>query len=231
MKLKKALDYIYPPRCPVCDKISSDGICRACRKKIVPIGDVFCLKCGKPLDDESQEYCGDCRKREHSFDAGRSLFSYQGDMRRSLYRLKYGNRREYAEVYGREMARELGGWISRMGITRIVPVPLHRSRKRERGYNQAALIAGALGRCTGIEVDEKLLFRVRKTAPLKTMTGQERRAGLKGAFAVAGRIPAGECVLLVDDIYTTGSTADAAAACLKEHGCIRVFVAAVAVGG
>lgn len=231
MEMKRILDYIYPPRCPVCDKISPEGICGVCRKNIVRIGAVFCMKCGKPLSDEEREYCEDCRKRKHSFDAGRSLFSYKGDVRRSLYRLKYGNKREYAEVYGKEMALTQGRWIRQMKVTRIVPVPLHPSRRRERGYNQAALIARELGRCTGIPVEEDLLFRVRKTAPLKTLTGQERRACLKDAFTVTERIPAGENILLVDDIYTTGTTADAAAACLKKCGCRRVFVVTVAIGG
>lgn len=155
MEMKRILDYIYPPRCPVCDKISPEGICGVCRKNIVRIGAVFCMKCGKPLSDEEREYCEDCRKRKHSFDAGRSLFSYKGDVRRSLYRLKYGNKREYAEVYGREMALTLGRWIRQMKVTRIVPVPLHPSRRRERGYNQAALIAGNWG-----DVREFLLRKI-----------------------------------------------------------------------
>lgn len=225
------LDYIYPPRCPVCGRVSPDGICAACRKKITPVGETFCLKCGKPLDQEEQEYCSDCERKKHYFDAGRSLFSYQGDMRRSLYRLKYGNKREYAAVYGREMAKRQGRWIHQMGITLILPVPLHRSRKRQRGYNQAALLARELGRCIGIPVREDLLFRKKKTAPLKTLTGQARRESLRGAFGVSEWISAQERILLVDDIYTTGSTADAAALSLKKCGCRKVFVITVATGG
>ena len=189
------------------------------------------MKCGKPLTDGRQEYCPDCRRKKHSFDAGRSLFSYQGGIRRSLYRLKYSNKREYADVYGKEMADRLGRWIRQMKITLIVPVPLHRSRERERGYNQAALLARELGQCTGIPVEENLLIRTRKTEPLKLMTGQERRKNLRGAFQVRKKISPGAHILLVDDIYTTGSTVDAAAACLKNAGGCRVFVATVAIGG
>lgn len=231
MEIRKLLDYVYPPRCPVCDRVSPEGICGDCRKKMPYIREAFCLKCGKPLEDEQQEYCADCLKKKHSFDLGRALFSYRGQIRSSLYRLKYGNKREYAKVYGREMARRFGRWIRQTGVTLIIPVPLHRSRRRERGYNQAALLARELGRCTGIPVEEKLLLRVRKTAPLKTMSKAERTANLRGAFAVSGRIPGGSHILLVDDIYTTGSTADAAAACLKGHGCSRVFLLTVAAGG
>ena len=102
MEIRKLLDYVYPPRCPVCDRVSPEGICGDCRKKIPYIREAFCLTCGKPLEDEQQEYCADCLKKKHSFDLGRALFSYRGQIRSSLYRLKYGNKREYAKVYGRE---------------------------------------------------------------------------------------------------------------------------------
>ncbi len=225
------LDYVYPPRCPICDGISETGICPACKNRVVRIREDYCMKCGKPLEGEQEEYCSDCRKRGHVFEAGRSVFSYQGDLRRSLYRLKYNGKQEYGIVFGREMARETGSWIRLVGITRIVPVPLHPSRQRERGYNQAALPARELGRLLGIPVDEKLLYRTKRTAPLKTMSGSERRANLRSAFEVRGHIRPGERILLVDDIFTTGSTADAAAACLKQAGNCRVYVLTVAIGG
>ncbi len=228
---RNLLDYIYPPRCPICDGVSAKGICDACRKKIVFIRDDYCMKCGKPLEGEEEEYCPDCRKRAHAFEAGRSVFSYRGDLRRSLYRLKYNGKQEYGIVFGQEMAREAGSWIRRIGVTRIVPVPLHAARQRERGYNQAAIPARELGRLLGIPVEEELLYRTKRTVPLKTLNGSERRVVLSHAFAVRGSIRPGECILLVDDIYTTGSTADAAAACLKRAGKCRVYVLTVAIGG
>ncbi|MCC8028942.1 MAG: ComF family protein [Lachnospiraceae bacterium] len=224
-------NYIYPPRCPVCDGISERGICDACRPQLVYIREDYCMKCGKPLMDGQEEYCGDCGKRRHYFEQGRALFSYQGQVRPSLYRLKYANRREYAAVYGREMAKHLGGWIRRMGITIIVPVPLHPSRQRMRGFNQAELLADELGRCMGLPVDTQLLRRVRRTAPQKTLTGRQRKENLAGAFRTEDRIRQGERILLVDDIYTTGSTADAAAFCLLRGGRCRVYVLSAAIGG
>ncbi|MCD8365583.1 MAG: ComF family protein [Clostridiales bacterium] len=231
MQYQKILEYLYPPRCPVCDRIFAQGICESCGKKLVRISDDYCMKCGKPLEGDREEYCRDCRRRKHYFEQGRSLFSYQGRMRQSLYRLKYANRREYAGVYGREAAVCLGSWIRRMRITRIVPVPLHFSRRQARGYNQAALIAREIGRQMELPVDEKLLRRVRKTAPLKMLTGRERREALAGAFRVRGDFCRGERILLVDDIYTTGHTADAAAYCLRQAADCRVYVLTVAIGG
>ncbi len=231
LRARNVLDYLYPPRCPICDGISATGICDACRNVLVPIGSDYCMKCGKPLEGEQEEYCSDCLRRTHSFEAARAVFSYQGALRQSIYRLKYSGKQEYGIVFGQEMARQLGPWIRQRGITRIVPIPLHPSRQRSRGYNQAALPARELGRLMGIPVDERLLYRTKRTAPLKTLTGRERRANLEHAFSVRGTIPPGERILLIDDIYTTGSTADAAAACLMAAGECRVYMLAVAIGG
>ena len=100
MKFWKCLDYLYPPRCPVCGEISSDGICPVCTKKLFFVKEHYCMKCGKPLDAAEAEYCRDCSRRQHAFVRGRALLSYRGPVKLSLYRMKYGNRREYARVYG-----------------------------------------------------------------------------------------------------------------------------------
>lgn len=231
MNIKRILDYIYPPRCPVCDGISAQGICGSCRKKLSFITEDYCMRCGKPLDDERQEFCSDCKRRKHFFIQGRSLLSYQGPVRRSLYRLKYANKREYAEAYGKEMARYLGRWIRQQKITKIVPIPLHPARRKSRGCNQAALLARSLGKQMNIPVDEKLLYRTKKTAPQKALTGAERRINLEKAFIVKGNVCTDERILLVDDIFTTGSTVDAAAKALKQTGDCHIFVASVAIGG
>ncbi len=231
MNCRSILDYIYPPRCPICEKVSEEGICASCRTELIPIEDDYCLKCGKPLDTEQEEYCPDCRKRVHTFDAARAVFSYRGDLRQSLYRLKYEGKKEYGTVFGDEMARYLGSWVLKQRITRIVPVPLHPARQRERGYNQAALPARELGRLLGIPVDEKLLVREKPTSPQKMLSAGERRTNLSGAFRLAGEIHPGERILLIDDIYTTGSTADAASACLKKGGKCLIYVLTVAIGG
>ena len=191
------------------------------------------MGCGKELDraEASGEYCHDCIRRPRSFAGGIALLNYNEGAKKVIYGLKYQNKRDAARFLAEETIRRHGRRLLRIGADALVPVPLHKSRRRERGYNQAALLARELGRCTGIPVEEKLLLRVRKTAPLKTMSKAERTANLRGAFAVSGRIPGGSRILLVDDIYTTGSTADAAAACLKGHGCSRVFLLTVAAGG
>lgn len=231
MNFRRILDYIYPPRCPICDEISTEGICGQCRRKVVYIRDDYCLKCGRPLTDSQKEYCYECMRRTHFFFQGRSLFSYQGEVKASLYRFKYGNRREYAESYGEEIAGNLGRWILRNHITKIVPIPLHASRRRKRGYNQAALLAREVGGRLHIQVDEKMLYRVKKTEPQKKLSAQERRENLTNAFEVRKKPVRGEHILLIDDIYTTGNTVDIAAKCLRDVEKCRIYVLTVAIGG
>ena len=229
----KWLDYLYQPHCPVCDHICTEGICSECGKKLYWITTDYCMKCGKPLEDAQREYCPDCSRKRHVFRQNRALLSYRGAVKLSLYRMKYANRRDYAEIYGREMAVRLGSWIRQCRITRIIPVPLHRKRRRKRGYNQAAGIARALGRELHLPVDEKTLFRVRNTVPQKALNDRERRRNLNGAFRVSERaeLSDGERVLLIDDIFTTGSTLDAAALCLTESAKCTVYAASIAIGG
>ena len=189
------------------------------------------MKCGKPLEAAEAEYCRDCSRRQHAFVRGRALLSYRGPVKLSLYRMKYGNRREYARVYGQTMAHRLGPWICQCGIGLIIPVPLHPSRKRKRGYNQAEWIAKGISDVLHIPVDTHTLYRVRRTKPQKKLNDIERKQNLQGAFSVKCALPPNACIFLVDDIYTTGSTVDEAARWLQAAGECKVYVAAVAIGG
>lgn len=189
------------------------------------------MKCGKPLARDEEEYCRDCRRHSHAFVRGRALLSYRGPVKTSLYRMKYGNQREYARVYGQTMGHMLGPWIRQCKITVIVPIPLHPARKRSRGYNQAEWIARGMADVLDLPVDTHTLYRVRRTKPQKMLDDRERKKNLQGAFSARDRIRLGSCILLVDDIYTTGSTVDEAARCLQAAGAYRVYVATVAIGG
>lgn len=205
-------------------------VCEVCSGKLIYIKDNYCLKCGKPIESETKEYCEDCIKRQHYFNQARSLFSYQGDVRHSLYRFKNANRREYASFYGAEIEKSFGKWIRRSRIDYLVAVPMYPRKKRERGYNQSEVLAAELGRQTGIKVKKRLLVKKADTRPQKTLNRTERRKNLRDAFAVTEKL-AGKSVLLVDDIYTTGATVDMAAKTLKEAGADGVYVICVGAGG
>ena len=227
-------DLIYPPCCPFCEEILTDAekeslMCDACRDRLTYVRSEYCMKCGRPLSSEREEYCRDCEKRNHFFTQGRSVFVYCTPVRQSLYRMKNGNRQEYAHFYAAEMNRKFGRWIQNSGIEVILPVPMYPKRKRIRGYNQAELLATELGKHTGLPVAHNLLAKRKDTHAQKSLDARGRRENLKNAFAVNYQFD-GERILLVDDIYTTGATVDAAASALLEAGAGNVYVVTAAIG-
>lgn len=231
--LKEALvNMVFPRRCPVCDEIvpMGDGlICSRCRTRPQYIREPRCRRCGKQLADGMAQYCHDCRQRRHVYDYGYALYDYQS-MRKSIYRFKYGNRCEYAAFYARDICGKLADELRMMDADSIVPVPVHASRKRERGYNQAELVAAELSRLTGIRMYGDLVRRIRKTVPQKELTIQERQNNLKKAFNITTNVVKLNKTILVDDIYTTGSTLDAVAMELKRHGVKAVYFIALCIG-
>lgn len=226
------LDLIFPRRCPFCDKIVEQGrsICPECERRIQPIAGAVCSKCGKPQEDERKEYCYDCVRKKHEYHTGKALYVYQDAVKESLYRFKYANRREYAIFYGEQAALTYAGFIKRCEAEAIIPIPLHKIRRRQRGYNQAELFARELGRITGIPVRTDILIRSVNTRPQKELDDAGRKKNLKKAFTIRENIVQLKKILLVDDIYTTGSTVDAAAAMLKQAGVREVYVLCVSIG-
>ena len=221
---------MYPKRCPFCQEISPKGICNDCRKQVVKVGETKCIHCGKPLEDETKEYCRDCERRKSNYEQGRSLWVHIPPVSNSVYRLKYHNKRYYAEIFGKELADEFEFQIQRWGIQAIIPIPLHRSKMRKRGYNQAELLAKQLSECMGIPMEKDVLYRIKKTQPLKEMDGEQRHRNLQGAFAVSKAWNPCQNVLLIDDIYTTGSTIERAAGILKKAGVENVYFLTLSIG-
>ncbi len=225
-------DLLYPRRCPVCDRpVMPFGslICAACAKKPVYIKAPYCMKCGKELAEEETEYCGDCMRRRHLFDRGRALFAYKS-ISDSLYRFKYKGRREYAAYYAACMAERMGDWILRCKPDALVPVPIHASKRRSRGYNQAEVLARELGAILHIPVEAGLISRIRKTAPMKDLSASERQNNLKRAFKICRNDVKLSTIIIIDDIYTTGSTIDAMSCELRRAGVKRIYFAALAIG-
>lgn len=228
---KLFLDMLYPRRCPVCHDIAVPGgsrICNVCREKLKPITGPRCFRCSKPLKREEQEYCKDCRKTR-LFDQGIGIFPYGSVLQESLFKLKYGKRQEYGSFYGQIAAVYSREIIRNWGVEIIIPIPLHRKRMEKRGYNQAELIAEALGKTLCIPVDSRLMKRKVNTRPQKEVDYRERKQNMKNAFFLKGENRYRR-ILLVDDIYTTGSTIEAAAELLKRNGAENVFFLTIAMG-
>ena len=216
---------MYPQKCPFCGKIEKQRICKECRKKILPVEEPRCKKCGKPIREAEKEYCYDCTMIRHVFEEGRSIWIHKEPVSRAVYALKYQNRRIYAKAFGEEMADQYGYYLREKKVELIVPVPLHRKKMRIRGYNQAALLA----EITGISVDEDILVRVKNTKPLKQLNDKERRRSIRGAFSVRKSVWA-KTIVLIDDIYTTGSTLDEAARVLLKAGAEKVYFLTISIG-
>ncbi|MEY8427250.1 ComF family protein [Lachnospiraceae bacterium 46-15] len=232
-QLEKILEILYPRHCPVCReivKVRGALICPECKKKLSPIREPICKKCGKPIFDPVQEYCEDCRTRRHLYTRGLAVLLYTGKIKESVCQMKFHNKREYIDFYGVYMAEVLGKQILEWGVQALIPVPLHRSKLRRRGFNQAELLAKEIGRALGIPVRTDIVQRIRKTKPQKELLYRERQNNLKGAFKISQYDVKLKKIVLVDDIYTTGSTVDEIAGRLLEQGAEEVYFVSLCIG-
>lgn len=228
------IEWMYPVKCPVCGKPvvpKGELIHEDCRIKLDYIEEPLCKKCGVPLEEE-EEYCPVCSRRERGWDLGRSVFLYHGVAGRVLRKVKDEGTKEYVRFFAEQMNKSCGDFIRQVAPDCMVPVPLHPSKLRRRGFNQAELLAVALGKETGIPV-RLLIKKTKKTKDQKRLNREQRSSNVRGAFeadtgAMGKQIP--QSILLVDDVYTTGSTLTACAKVLKAYGVERVAFLSICAG-
>lgn len=227
------LDALYPRRCPVCDEIvmpKGQLICRNCFGELSYVSGPTCKRCGKEVADSAMEYCLDCTRHKRTFEYGIALLNYDEKARHSMTRIKYKNKRQYLDFYIEAICRRHEKGIRLMKADALVPVPIHPSRRRKRGFNQAELLAEGIGKKLGIPVCRNLLIRTKKTMPQKKLNPMERLQNLEQAFGIGNVSPGLERVILVDDIYTTGSTAEACARVLRAAGIKKVYLVTICIG-
>lgn len=234
MILKKAgekiLALFYPHTCPLCGELTERRVCQNCAREVWYIEEPRCKKCGKPIRDEKREYCFDCSCNRHSYERGMSLWKHEKQVRSSIYRFKYQNQRVYSRFYAEELSKKFKKYVFQWEISLIIPIPLSRKRRKERGFNQAELLAVRLSGLLQIPNDTVHLRRVVDTIPQKKLGIEERKRNLANAFLWTGQKISGKNVLLIDDIYTTGNTIDSAAKVLKKAGAEKVYFLTISIG-
>jgi len=225
---RPVLDFALPPRCPGCSAITprQHSFCIECWQSLIFLGEPCCDRCGLPFeyDQGVGAECGACLADPPSFERLRAAVAYGEVARKVVLQLKYSGRPAVAETLGHFMQRHLAGAD---GTSILLPVPLHRWRIWKRGYNQSALVAQSLSRRSGIPVELDLLRRTKSTPPLKGMSRRERALTVRGAFSLSRRAPAlieGRSLILIDDVYTTGATANACARLLMRNGAAAVNI-------
>lgn len=214
-----------PTRCLACGARSREPLCAACFRDL-PWNDHACRLCAASLPDLPAMLCGACARRPPVFDAARAAFAYAWPVDRLIQRFKFKG----DLATGRVLALALLDYLRLQTLPApelIVPVPLHRSRLAERGFNQAAEICRVLARPLGIRIDHGLLARTRATPAQAGLGAAARRRNLAGAFACR-RPVANQRIAVVDDVITTGGTAEAIARTLKQAGAAEVYVYALA---
>lgn len=222
---RHVLDFALPPRCGGCSDVVAtlDTFCAGCWAKLQFLGERGCSTCGIPLEATDAASCAACLARPPRIRRTRAAVAYDEIPRSLALRLKYGRKVALA----RTMARYMAPLVESDAAALLVPVPLHRNRLWQRGFNQAVLIARALSKRTGMMVCSDILARTRNTPPLKGLSLTQRRRAVASAFAV--RNPAaikGRRIVLVDDVLTTGSTANACARALRRAGAQSVDLVA-----
>lgn len=226
--LEDFMGLIFPPSCAACGKLlvherTGDLLCRQCLAGIEPVGSPVCTVCGIPfVSSAGQDHiCGRCMKNRPCFHSSRSLFIYSGTVRKLIHRTKFHGDGYAMKALCRISARAMKT-AELPQVDMIIPVPLHVSRLRARGFNQAASMAKRLFPAKTVNVD--LLSRIRLTVPQMNLSASERHANVKGAFGVVHGQAGGKRLLVFDDIFTTGSTVDSAVQALERSGARRVDV-------
>lgn len=231
MQFDRVKSALFPRRCGICDgAIKYDEcICPGCAKRLRPLTGETCRKCGKRLKDTERLHCYDCSRKIHYFDRGYAIFEY-ADVKKSLYRFKYSGRAEYAQMYAHYGDLILGDTIRSLKADALIPVPIHRRRLNRRGYNQAEVLAKALSAYINVPVITDLVIRQKYTVPLKKLDEKGRINNLKKAFIIGQIGVKLDTIVIIDDIYTTGSTIDAISRLLRESGVKNIYYITVAIG-
>lgn len=230
--LSALLGLVYPPCCMLCKEPAEHFLCDACADGLLqPFPGFVCSTCGHPRQFLP---CNECRQAPPAYSCARAASPYSDDLAHTIHIFKYRDSPQLAVPLGRLLARYARGVrmsLGELAFDTVTSVPMLAARERARGYNQADRLARVVAGDLGIAYDRELLARAKRTRPQVGLRGTARAANVEGAF----RVPrpsgaAGKCILVIDDVSTTGSTLKECAAVLREAGAASVYALSLAAG-
>lgn len=229
------LHFFLPQHCVACGTYVASPLrfplCESCQGKIVYLRGAVCFRCGRAVPHAGVLLCHVCRRFSYHFDCARAVGAYTSPLREALHAFKYRGVVSLTEFFGALLVGYCEEFPFLRSVDFVLPVPLHPSREKERGFNQSLLLAWQVGRAFHLPVLTGGVSRVRPTLPQVGLKAKDRRKNVRGAFRVnVPELLQGKRILVVDDVLTSRATAESLARVLKEAGCRSVFVLAVASG-
>jgi ComF family protein len=228
------LQFFLPLQCPCCEKFLEEGekgFCKSCLSEIQWISPPFCSICGTPFPSREIEChpCGDCMVKKRYFTTARALGSYEGSLKRAIHQWKYEGKNILTPSFGKWMIEGFYKYWDTSFFDLLIPVPLHKKRLKERGFNQALLLVKELSRATGIPYKKRILFKKKQSIPQVDLNLVEREKSIRGSFDINRKEEIkGKRILLIDDVYTTGATVNECSKVLISAGAKRVDVLTLA---
>jgi ComF family protein len=219
----QAADLLYPPVCACCGKAGA-RFCETCASQVMPIASPICETCGAPV--RPGESCMECAEHPPKFDKLRSWAAFSGPLREALHSLKYKSNLGLGEFFAEPLVRILK--TEAWDFDAIIPIPLSKNHLRQRGYNQAQIIAKPISLLMGKILLENAVVRIKETTSQVALSPQERYSNLRDAFLVNPAKLKARRVLVVDDVATTGATLNSCSEALKAAGIDKVYCITVA---
>ena len=227
LAISRWLQTLLPAHCILCgDSVSGRQICTSCLRELPGLQSA-CPRCAEPMPPSGNQLCGKCQKSPPAFDCVYSPYRYKEPVSSFILQLKFNQKLYIARIFGELLADYLEHALHEQPDM-IVPVPMHPARLGSRGFNQALELARPVGEQLTIPVRPTVVRRTRVTPPQVGLNAKQRRQNTRGAFEASSQLQGSPTILLLDDVMTTGATADALARCLLCSGAAKVIVATVA---
>jgi len=205
-------------------------LCDNCKSLFIPIEEPFCLRCGHPKKAASDQFsCAACVGKDFNFEYHRAAFAYEDVVRDLVLNIKFRSKKQVAQGLGHLFANVCKNWNIKSDY--IVPIPLHSSKKRKRGFNQADVLAQPIGKFYGVPVAKNMILRIKKTTPQSGLSAFAREQNLTDAFKFNNKKYniEGKTILLIDDIFTSGATINACAKYLLDNNAAKVYAVSLCI--